>query len=69
MTNRILSQIRYIQITDKVNMYDFRSVQRIVYQNDSFELVNYIEEDPASYFHFILTGEEPKKDSIIIVEL
>lgn len=60
MTNTVLSQIISIQTSCIVNMCDVRSVQWLAYQNDFFELVNYIEENPTRYFMFILSGEEPE---------
>lgn len=60
MTSIILDQILQVRDSGAVNMCDARAVQSIAFRRDMFELVNYIEEDPARYFHFIIYGEEPK---------
>ena len=39
-------------------MFDLNAVQRIAYDMDFYELVNFIEEEKTAYVHFILTGEE-----------
>lgn len=62
MTQTILDQILAIRDSGDVNMCDCRAVQRIAYERDMYELVNYIEEDPARYFHFILYGREQAPD-------
>ena len=59
MTDEIFSQIMKIRSGGLVNMCDCRAVQRIAFNMKMYELVNYIEEDRARYFHFIVYGEEP----------
>ena len=63
MTDEIFSQIMQIRSSGLVNMCDCKAVQRVAYDMDMYELVNYIEEDRAKYFHFIVYGEEPTKKS------
>lgn len=46
-----------VRDTGRTNMFDTRTVQRIAYEMDFFELVLLIEERPKEYVHFILTGE------------
>lgn len=58
MNDVILSQIDAIRVTGLTNMLDYRVVQRIAFDRQMYELVNYIEENPARYFHFIITGKE-----------
>ncbi|MBQ7196212.1 MAG: DUF5049 domain-containing protein [Synergistaceae bacterium] len=59
MTEEILSQILKIRDTGLINMCDCIAVQKIAFDKNMNELVNYIEEDKARYFHFIIYGEEP----------
>ena len=38
-------------------MFDVNMVQRLAYERDFYELVNYLEENRKEYVQFILTGE------------
>ena len=58
MTEKVKKQIRAIRETGFTNMFDRNAVQRIAYDMDFFELVDFIEENKAAYVRFILTGEE-----------
>ena len=58
MTEKEKSQALAIRATGLTNMIDIRTVQRIAYEMDFFELVLLIEERPKEYVHFILTGED-----------
>lgn len=58
MTEKVKKQILAIRETGLTNMFDLNAVQRIAYDMDFFELVDFIEENKAAYVHFILTGEE-----------
>ena len=58
MTEKIREQIMAIRDSGVTNMLDTKTVQYYAYQNDFYELVNYIEEHPKEYWHFIMTGEE-----------
>ena len=40
------------------NMFDIYMVQRLAYENDFYELVNFIEENKEEYVHFILYGDD-----------
>ena len=57
MTEKEKSQAIAIRDTGLTNMIDIRTVQRIAYEMEFFELVLLIEERPKEYVHFILTGE------------
>ena len=57
MTEKEKSQAIAVRDTGRTNMIDIRTVQRIAYEMDFFELVLLIEERPKEYVHFILTGE------------
>ena len=57
MTEKIKEQILKIRDTGLTNMFGTRTVQRIAYEMEFFELVLLIEERPKEYVHFILTGE------------
>ena len=57
MTDKIREQILAVRNTGLTNMFDLNAVQRIAYDMDFYELVNFIEEEKTAYVHFILTGE------------
>lgn len=57
MTDKVREQILAIRDTGLTNMFDLNAVQRIAYEMDFYELVNFIEEEKAAYVRFILTGE------------
>ena len=50
-------QILAIRDTGLTNMFDIRMVQRLAYDRHYYELVTFIEENPAAYVRFIFTGE------------
>ena len=58
MNEKIVSQIRNIRNSGRVNMFDIPAVQRIAFKMGFYELVCFIEEDRAAYVRFILTGEQ-----------
>ena len=58
MTDKVKEQILAIRDTGLTNMFDIHAVQRISYDMDFYELVNFIEENRSAYVRFILTGDE-----------
>lgn len=58
MTETIKKQILAIRDTGLTNMFDYKTVQRIAFEKNFYELVCYIEENRDKYFHFILYGED-----------
>ena len=58
MNEKIVSQIRDIRDSGRVNMFDVPGVQRMAFKMGFYELVCFIEEDRAEYVRFILTGEQ-----------
>ena len=58
MTQKIKEQILAIRETGLTNMFDVNMVQRLAYERDFYELVNYLEEHRKEYVRFIMTGEE-----------
>ena len=56
MDNKIYKQILAVQATGKTNMLDTKAVQRLAYEMDFYELVNFIEDDLNAYVKFILNG-------------
>ena len=58
MTDKVFRQLMDIRSGGKSNMLDLKTVQRLAYDEDYYELVVYIEEHPKEYFHFIMTGRE-----------
>ena len=40
------------------NMFDTNAVQRLAFDNEMYELVDFIETERKAYAHFILTGEK-----------
>ncbi len=57
MTDKVKEQILAVRDTGLTNMFDLRTVQRIAYEMDFYELVTFIEEENAAYVRFILTGK------------
>ena len=58
MNEKIVSQIRNIRNSGRVNMFDIPGVQCMAFKMGFYELVCFIERDRAAYVRFILTGEE-----------
>ena len=58
MDDKIKEQILAIRDTALTNMFDVNMVQRIAFDNDYFELVDFIEEHKKEYVKFILEGDE-----------
>ena len=58
MDERVKEQILKVRDTGLTNMFDLNVVQRIAFEMDFYELVNFIEDNKAAYVRFILTGEE-----------
>ena len=58
MNEKIREQLLTVRETGLTNMFELNAVQRIAYDMDFFELVDFIEENKAAYVRFILTGEE-----------
>ena len=57
MTEKVREQIMRIRKSGIVNMCDCVGDQRAAFDLGFYELVNYIEENRNTYFHFIITGE------------
>lgn len=57
MNDKIKEQILAIRKTGITNMFDIRVVQRIAYEMDFYELVDFLETDRKSYVDFILHGK------------
>jgi len=58
MDAKVRDQILAVRDTGLANMFDVNAVQRIAYEMNYYELVNYLEEHRKEYVRFILTGEE-----------
>ena len=57
VTDTIMEQILAIRDTGLTNMFATNTVQRLAYERDYYELVMFIEEEPAAYIKFIMTGD------------
>ena len=57
MDEKVKEQILAIRDSGLTNMFDVNTVQRLAFERDFYELVNFIEEDKKAYIHFILKGE------------
>ena len=57
MNEKIKEQILAIRKTGITNMFDIRVVQRIAYEMDFYELVDFLETDRKAYVDFILYGK------------
>lgn len=58
MTETIREQILAIRDTGLTNMFDVRTVQRLTFDRDFYELVCYLEEHRKEYVRFIMFGDE-----------
>ena len=56
---KILEGLSYVRGTAKTNMFDVHMVQRIAFDSNYCELMDFIEENRKAYSHLILTGEFP----------
>lgn len=57
MNQTIKEQILAIRKTGLTNMFDVKSVQKIAFEMDFYELVDFLEEDRKAYVNFILYGD------------
>ena len=57
MNEKIKEQIMAVRASGKTNMFDVPAVQRLAFENDYYELVNFIEENKTSYINFIFSGK------------
>lgn len=57
MNDKVKEQILAIRDTGLTNMFDINTVQRIAYEMDFYELVDFIESDKKAYTNFILYGK------------
>ena len=57
MSEQIKAQILKIRDTGLTNMFDTNVVQKIAFEMELYELVNFLEDNKKAYVHFILTGE------------
>lgn len=58
MNETIRNQILDIRDTGLTNMFDVHMVQRLAFDRNYFELVNFLEEHRKEYVQFILYGDE-----------
>ena len=57
MSEQIKAQILKVRDTGLTNMFDTNVVQKIAFEMELYELVNFLEDNKKAYVHFILTGE------------
>ena len=57
VTDTIMEQILAIRDTGLTNMFAVNTVQSLAYDRNYFELVMFIENEPAAYVKFIMTGD------------
>jgi len=57
VTDTLMEQILAIRDTGLTNMFATNTVQRLAYEHCYYELVMFIEEEPAAYVKFIMTGD------------
>lgn len=53
-----LEQLLEIRDSGATNMFDFNTVQRLAYEQDFYELVNWMEEHKKEYGRLIMYGAE-----------
>ena len=56
VSDKVKEQILAIRATAATNMFDTTAVQRLAFDRDFYELVDFIETDRKAYSNFILTG-------------
>lgn len=61
MDEKVKEQIFAIRDTGLANMLDLPYVQRLAFDRNYYELVNYIEENKKDYWNFIMTGKTEDK--------
>lgn len=57
MNNTVRKQILEVRNTGLTNMLDYNAVQRIAFELNLYELVDYIAENRKEYMQFIFTGK------------
>lgn len=57
MNDKIKEQILTIRDTGLTNMFDVIAVQRIAYEMNFYELVDFLETDRKAYVNFIMFGD------------
>lgn len=57
MNDKIKEQILAIRKMGLTNMFDVNTVQRIAYEMDFYELVDFLETDRKAYIDFIIYGK------------
>jgi hypothetical protein len=57
MSQTVKEQILAVRDTGKTNMLDTNMVQRVAFDMEFYELVNFIEDDRRAYARFIMTGK------------
>ena len=57
MSDRVREQILALRtLPDCLNMFDVSAVQRLAFDHDFYDLVNFLETDRKAYVTFIFTG-------------
>ena len=57
MNDKIKEQVLIIRETGLTNMFDVIAVQRIAFEMDFYELVDFLETDRKAYVDFIIYGK------------
>ena len=57
MNDKIKEQVLIIRETGLTNMFDVIAVQRIAYEMNFYELVDFLETDRKAYVDFIIYGK------------
>ena len=57
MNDKIKEQVLIIRETGLTNMFDVIAVQRIAYEMNFYELVDFLETDRKAYIDFIIYGK------------
>lgn len=57
MNDKVKEQILAIRDTGLTNMFDVIAVQRIAYEMNFYELVDFLETDRKAYVDFIIYGK------------
>ena len=57
MNDKVKEQVLIIRETGLTNMFDVIAVQRIAFEMDFYELVDFLETDRKAYVDFIIYGK------------
>ena len=58
MDKKVKEQILAVRNEGTANMFDINAVLRVAYEQEYYELVEWLQENRRAYIQYILTGED-----------